>query len=64
MKKQFIDGLTIELMQEGISLWELANKLGVHYNTLVNWRHKGLTNEQQGLINNAIAEIKKEGVRQ
>lgn len=61
MKKKFVDTLSIESEKQGVKLWEIAQKLGIHYNTLVVWRHKGLTEEQREKVYNAMNELKKEG---
>lgn len=62
MKRKMIDDLTVRTMQENVSFDEIASKLGVHYNTLKAWRKKGLTQEQEQMINDAIDELKKEQV--
>lgn len=60
MNINFIDELTLSCMEQGVPLWKLSKKLGVHQNTLQNWRHKGLTDEQRKKIDIALKELKKE----
>ena len=50
-----------ELKAAKIPYWKIADKLGVHENTIIRRRRKELSNEDKARFNAAIAEIKKGG---
>ena len=50
-----------ELKAAKIPYWKIADKLGVHENTIIRRMRKELSNEDKARFNAAIAEIKKGG---
>lgn len=54
----FKRNLDIREAKEDIPFWVIAERLGVHENTLRNWMRKELSVEQKNKILNAIQEVK------
>lgn len=63
MKTKANGDLRSRLYYARIPMWQLADTLGVHENTVVRWLRHPVTPEQQERIERAIVEIlkKREG---
>ena len=53
------------LRAKSIPLWEVADVIGVHENTVIRWMRSDLDSSKREIVNNAISKImeKREAVK-
>lgn len=52
--------IRIKAQLEGVYLYQIAQKLGISYPTLINWLRVPLSEEKENKIMTAISELSKE----